>query len=127
MFRKRGGFQNDFIEMKPFPVVNDLDMSNIEKISYNTNLIIQYLRYILKNYKTSKNEIITSFFKKIKEKTYEEINIFFREQIFRIINQNGSILASVLLNKLLLLLLFSCIFDDVIIFKVCSAINIKFI
>ena len=100
MFRKRGGFQNDFIEMKPFPVVNDLDMSNIEKISYNTNLIIQYLRYILKNYKTSKNEIITSFFKKIKEKTYEEINIFFREQIFRIINQNGSILASVLLNNL---------------------------
>ena len=29
----------------------------------------------------------------------QEINIFFREQIFRIINQNGSILASVLLNN----------------------------
>ena len=56
--------------------------------------------YILKNNKTSKNEILTSFFKKIKEKTYEEINIFFREQIFRIINKNGSILASVLLNNI---------------------------
>jgi Dullard-like phosphatase family protein len=100
IYRKNGGFQNDFIEIKPYSVINDLDMSNVEKISYNTNLIIQYLRYILKNNKTSKNEILTSFFKKIKEKTYEEINIFFREQIFRIINKNGSILASVLLNNI---------------------------
>ena len=100
IYRKKGGFQNDFIEIKPFSVANDLDISNVEKISYNTNLIIQYLRYILKNNKTSKNEILTSFFKKIKEKTYEEINIFFREQIFRIINKNGSILASILLNNI---------------------------
>ena len=100
LFRKRGGFQNDFIEIKPYSVANDLDMSNIEKISYNTNLIIQYLRYILKNYRTSKNGILTSFFKKIKEKTYEEINLFFRDKIFRILNKNGSIFASVLFNNM---------------------------
>ena len=100
LFRKRGGFQNDFIEIKPYTFMNDIDMSSTEKISYNTNLIIQYLRYILKNYRTSKNEILTSFFKKIKEKTYEEINIFFRDKIFRILNKNGSILASVLLNNM---------------------------
>ena len=100
IFRKKGGFENDFVEIKPFLVVNDLDMSNVEKISYNTNLIIQYLRYALKNNKTSRNEILTIFFKKIKEKTYDEINIFFREHIFRIINKNGSILASAFLKNI---------------------------
>ena len=99
IFRKKGGFQNDYFDMKPFLLVNDLEMSNVEKISYNTNLIIQYLRYVLKNNKTSRNEILTSFFKKIKEKTYEEINNFFRENIFRIINKSGSILSSVLMNN----------------------------
>ena len=98
IFRNKGGFENDFIEFKSPLTINDLDMSNVEKISYNTNLITQYIRYVLKNNKTSRNDLLTSFFKKIKEKTYEEINIFFREYIFRIINQNGSILASVFLK-----------------------------
>ena len=74
-------------------------MTNLEKISYNTDLITQYLRYILKNNKTSKNEILTSFFKKIKEKTYEEINTFFIEEISRISNRSGSILSSIFLNN----------------------------
>ena len=99
VFRKKGGFQNDSIDMKPFLLVNDIEMSNVEKISYNTNLIIQYLRYVLKNNKTSRNEILTSFFKKIKEKTYEEINNFFREKVLRIINKNGSILSSIFINN----------------------------
>ena len=100
LFRKRGGFNNDFIEIKSFTLINDLDMTNIEKISYNTNLIIQYLRYILKNYQTSKNDVLTSFFKKIKEKTYEEINAFFRDKIYRIVNKKASFLSSIYLNNL---------------------------
>ena len=99
VFRRKGGFQNDFIEIKPFITVNDLDISNVEKISYNTNLIIQYLRYALKNNKTTRNDILTGFFKKIKEKTYEEINIFFHENIFRIINKNGSLSSLFMNNK----------------------------
>ena len=98
-FRKNGGFQNDFIEITPQSIANDLEMTNLEKISYNTNLITQYLRYILKNNKTSKNEILTSFFKKIKEKTYEEINSFFKEEISRVSNKSGSILSSIFLNN----------------------------
>ena len=98
-FRKKGGFQNDFIEITPQSIANDLEMTNLEKISYNTDLITQYLRYILKNNKTSKNEILTSFFKKIKEKTYEEINTFFIEEISRISNRSGSILSSIFLNN----------------------------
>jgi Dullard-like phosphatase family protein len=73
-------------------------MTIVEKISYNTNIIIQNLRYLLKNLKSSKNDCLTSIFKKIREKTYEEINIFFRENILRITNIKGSILGSVFLQ-----------------------------
>ena len=57
------------------------------------------MRYLLKNFKSAKNAILTSFFKKIREKTYEEINTFFRENILRVSNLNGSILGSIFLLK----------------------------
>ena len=75
------------------------NMTIVEKISYNTNIIVQNLRFLLKNLKSEKNDILTSIFKKIREKTYEEINTFFRENILRITNLNGSILGSVFLLK----------------------------
>ena len=71
----------------------------VEKISYNTNIILQNLRYLLKNFKSTKNAILTGIFKKIREKTYEEINIFFRENILHVSNLNGSILGSIFLLK----------------------------
>jgi Dullard-like phosphatase family protein len=74
-------------------------MTIVERISYNTNIIVQNLRYLLKNFKSNKNDCLTSIFKKIREKTYEEINIFFRENILRIANMKGSILGSVFLQK----------------------------
>ena len=78
---------------------NDYNMSTVESINYNTNIIIQNLRSLLKNYKTHNNECLTSIFKKIKEQSYEQINNFFREKIFRINNINGSILGSVYLRN----------------------------
>ena len=80
-------------------ILKDYNMTLIEKISYNTNIILQNLRFLLKNYKSNKNAILTSLFKKIREKSYEEINIFFRENILRISNLNGSILGSIFLLK----------------------------
>jgi Dullard-like phosphatase family protein len=80
-------------------LMNDYNMTIVEKISYNSNIIIQNLRFLLKNYKSHNNEILTSMFKKIREKTYEEINTFFRENILRITNIKGSILGSVFLLK----------------------------
>ena len=80
-------------------ILKAYNMTLVEKISYNTNIILQNLRYLLKNIKTKKNGILTGIFKKIKEKSYEEINIFFRENIFRISNINGSILGSIFLLK----------------------------
>ena len=71
----------------------------VERIAYNTNIILQNLRYLLKNFKSAKNSILTGMFKKIRDKTYEEINIFFRENILYIPNLNGSILGSIFLLK----------------------------
>ena len=86
---------NDYNQL----LLNGYNMTIVERILYNTNIIIQHLRFLLKNFKTDKNDILISMFKKIREKTYEEINSFFRENILRITNINGSILGSVLLLK----------------------------
>ena len=75
------------------------NMSSIEKINNNINTIIQLLKYILQNFQSSKNQYLTLFFSTIRDKTYEEINTFFRDYILRIGNINGSILASQFLRQ----------------------------
>ena len=74
-------------------------ISLVEKIVYNTNIIVQNIRVLLKNYKTKRIEYLTSIFKKINEKSYEEINTFFRDNILRVDNLSGSVLASVFLKE----------------------------
>ena len=78
--------------------INGRKLSPVEKIKYNVGIITQNIRVLLKNYKTSRIEHLTSIFKKINEKTYEEINTFFRDNILRIDNVKGSVLASVFLK-----------------------------
>ena len=84
---------------------NDYSMSNgysmtlVDKINFNTGIIIQNIRVLLKNYKTPRVEYLTSLFKKITEKSYEDINIFYRQYILRVDNMNGSILGSVFLKN----------------------------
>ena len=74
------------------------EISPINKIIYNMTVIVQNIRVLLKNYKTQKTELLTSIFKKINDKSYEEINTFFRDNILRVDNVNGSVLASVFLK-----------------------------
>ena len=74
-------------------------MSSIEKIIYNTSAIVQSIRVLLKNYKTHNVSYLTSLFKKISEKTYKEIDNYFRDYILRVDNFNGSVLASVFLKE----------------------------
>ena len=78
--------------------INEYSMSLVEKINFNTGIIIQNIRVLLKNYKTPKVEYLTSLFKKLNEKTYEEINNYYQQFILRVDNVSGSILASVLLK-----------------------------
>ena len=82
-----------------YSTINEYSMSPAEKINFNTGIIIQNIRVLLKNYKTAKIDKLTSIFKKLNEKTYEDINIFFRENILRVDNMNGSVLASIFLKE----------------------------
>ena len=86
-------------ELNDYNIINGYSMSIVEKINFNTGIIIQNIRVLLKNYKTPKVEYLTSLFKKINEKSYEDINNFYRQYILRVDNMNGSILASVFLKE----------------------------
>ena len=90
-FNKMG--DSDYISM------NGRKFSYVEKITYNVTVIVQNIRLLLKNYKTKRIEYLTSIFKKINEKTYEEINSYFIDNILRVDNVNGSVLASVFLKE----------------------------
>ena len=79
--------------------INEYSMTPVEKITYNTGIIIQNIRVLLKNYKSSKIDQLTTIFKKLNEKSYEDINVFFRECILRVDNMNGSVLASIFLKE----------------------------
>ena len=90
------------IIVNSYKKIENIKINNIppvELINYNTNIIVQNLYIILKNYKTMRNEYLFSFMNNIHEKTYKQLNIFFREYILRINNLNGSILASVFLRN----------------------------
>ena len=71
----------------------------VDLINHNTNIIVQNLYIILKNFKTMRNEYLFSFMNDVHEKSYKQLNIFFREYILRTNNLNGSILASVFLRN----------------------------
>ena len=60
------------------------NLSYSEKINFNTDKISKKIKNILLNYKTEYSSLINSLFRKIEQKTYEEINDFFREYILRI-------------------------------------------
>ena len=95
---KNNDFNNNLIFNEYNNTINEFSMSLIEKINFYTGIIIQNVRVLLKNYKTPKVEYLTSLFKKINEKTYEEINNYYQQFILRVDNISGSILASVILN-----------------------------
>ena len=82
-----------------YNTIKGRQLSSVDKISYNTSIIIQNIRVLLKNYKTQRCEYLTSIFKKINEKSYEEIDTFFRDNILRVDNISGSVLASVFLKE----------------------------
>ena len=85
-------------DFNDYNMMNGYSMTLVEKINFNTGIIIQNIRVLLKNFKTPRVEYLTSLFKKINEKSYEDINNFFRQYILRVDNMNGSILASVFLK-----------------------------
>ena len=72
--------------------------TSVEKIIYNTNIIIKNLNIILEHFKSSSNESLLILFKKISQKNYEDINYYYRTFLLREENINGSFLASLYLK-----------------------------
>ena len=71
-----------------------------EKMKLNINYLMQKIYYILNNYPSSINQqYLMNLYKKINNRSYEEINDFFLEYIFHEKDLKYSILASSFLNS----------------------------
>ena len=80
--------------------INEYSKLNIvDKINNNIRIILQNLSFLLNTYKTDNNIYIINFLQNLPTKNYEQIDILFREKIFRVENINGSILASIYLKE----------------------------
>ena len=93
----------EIINLSKLPKKNKSEQENygetpIEKISNNIDLIIKSLNNIL-GFPTTNSEILINFMETIDNKSYEEINDFFRDVILRVDNFEGSIIASSYLKK----------------------------
>lgn len=73
-------------------------LSQKDKMNYNINFLMQKIYYILSNYPSNSSTQLINLFKKIKTKTYDEINNFFREYILREKGLKYSILATTFLR-----------------------------
>jgi CTD small phosphatase-like protein 2 len=89
-----------FLNETEINILNKRDISKIESINNNINLVNSKIEYIIVNYSKSLNKCLNSLFKKIKGKSIEDINYFYREYILREINLGCSILASSYLKEL---------------------------
>ena len=65
--------------------------SPIQKISNNTNKIIKKIKSILLNYQSDSSSLLKNYILYLPQKSYSEINSFFRTQILRINNNEGSL------------------------------------
>jgi Dullard-like phosphatase family protein len=67
-----------------------MKLSPIQKISNNTNKIIKKIKSILLNYQSDSSSLLKNYILYLPQKSYSEINTFFRSQILRINNYEGS-------------------------------------
>ena len=84
-----------------FSAENKYFTTLISKINFNTNTLIKKIKNIIYNNSDLENRIILlDFAKNLNQKTYEEINDFFREYIYKVDNFEGSILSSIIDNNI---------------------------
>ena len=80
-------------------IQNNYSLNPVNLISNYTNNIIQKIKIILRNYNSEFSNILNKFLFQLELKSYEEINDFFRLNILRENNFEGSIMASSYLKK----------------------------
>ena len=78
---------------------SNYSLSPIQKINNNINILIPKIEEILLKYKTDYSPLLKDYLPSLESKTYEEINDFFRLNILRVDNFEGSIVASSYLKE----------------------------
>ena len=78
---------------------NNYSLSSIQKINNNTKNLIPKIKNLLRNYTTEFSPFLKKFLSSLESKSYEEINDFFRLNILRVNNFEGSIVASSYLKE----------------------------
>ena len=76
--KKLSNIINSYKRIEPIQMNH---LSKTSALNYNANIIFHNLLLILRNYKTYRNEYFLNFFDDIMNKSYAQINIFFREYI----------------------------------------------
>ena len=90
---KKKKLYNEFIKLN-----NDSHNTILEKIKINTNYIINNLNIILSNIKTKNNEYLLTLFNSMNEELYKNIITYFFNYILHIINLQGSIIGSTIIQ-----------------------------
>ena len=72
----------------------------IGRLNFNTNCLIKKIKNIIYNNYFENKSILLDFVKNLNQKTYEEINDFFKEYIYKVDNFEGSILSYIIKNKI---------------------------
>ena len=85
---------NEYIKLN-----NDSHMTILEKIKININFIVNNLNTILNNIKTKNSDYLLTLFKSINEEFYKNAFFYFFNYILRIINLQGSIIGSTIVQN----------------------------
>ena len=72
----------------------------IGRLNFNTNCLIKKIKNIIYNNYFENKSILLDFVKNLNQKTYEEINDFFKEYIYKVDNFEGSILSYIIKNNI---------------------------
>ena len=83
---------------EPYNNINNTSVP-IQKILNNTNKIIKKIKSILLNYQSDSTSLLKNYILNLPRKTYSEINNFFRSQILRIDNYEGSLVPPSFFKK----------------------------
>ena len=78
---------------------NNQTTYHIQKILNNTNKIIKKINSLLLNYQTDSSSLLKNYILNLPNKTYSDINNFFRSQILRIENYEGSLVPPSFFKK----------------------------
>ena len=88
---------NEYIQLN-----NDSHVTILEKMKININFIVNNLNTILNNIKTKNSDYLLTLFKSINEEFYKNAFFYFFNYILRIINLQGSIVGSTIVQNHLL-------------------------